>query len=87
MPSATSSGNSMNVPLAEKMRPNTLDDYYGQTRIVGENTFIHKIFESDGEFPSMLLWGPAGSGKVSARPHSLFHETKTSFCSRQLWLT
>uniref|UniRef100_A0A1Q3G0L8 Putative atpase n=1 Tax=Culex tarsalis TaxID=7177 RepID=A0A1Q3G0L8_CULTA len=53
-----------NVPLAEKMRPTELSDYIGQEQIIGENTVLRTLFESN-IFPSMIFWGPPGSGKTS----------------------
>lgn len=51
-------------PLAERMRPRTLDDYIGQRHLVGENAVLRKAIES-GRIPSMILWGPPGVGKTT----------------------
>ena len=51
------------VPLAEKLRPQTLDEYVGQTRIIGDKSMLKNLLESD-EVPSMIFWGPPGCGKV-----------------------
>ncbi len=51
-------------PLAERMRPTTLDDYAGQTHLVGKNAVLRKVIES-GNIPSMLFWGPPGVGKTT----------------------
>lgn len=51
------------IPLAEKMRPQSIDDYIGQSHIMGKNTILRKIFDKN-EIPSMILWGPPGVGKV-----------------------
>jgi putative ATPase len=54
----------MNAPLAERMRPQTLDDYLGQDHLVGPNAVLRKAIES-GNIPSMLFWGPPGVGKTT----------------------
>lgn len=52
------------IPLAEKMRPETIDDYIGQSHVMGKNTLLRKILDKN-ETPSMILWGPPGVGKVN----------------------
>lgn len=52
------------IPLAERMRPETLDDYVGQEHLVGEGRFLRQIL-AGGRLPSLLFWGPPGSGKTS----------------------
>ncbi|MFT5821666.1 MAG: putative ATPase [Crocinitomix sp.] len=52
------------IPLAERMRPNTLADYMGQDHIIGENSGLRKAIES-GHIPSMIFWGPPGVGKTT----------------------
>lgn len=54
---------SLNKPLAEVLRPNTLEDYFGQNKVVGQQTLIRSLLESQ-EIPSLILWGPPGCGKV-----------------------
>lgn len=51
-------------PLAERVRPQTLDDYIGQDHILGEGKALRKSIES-GNIPSMILWGPPGVGKTT----------------------
>ncbi len=51
-------------PLAEILRPKSLDDYIGQEQLVGKNAFLRKAIES-GNIPSMILWGPPGTGKTT----------------------
>jgi len=51
-------------PLAERMRPKTLDDYIGQKHLVGEDAVLRKAIES-GNIPSIVLWGPPGVGKTT----------------------
>jgi putative ATPase len=53
-----------NVPLAERMRPQTLDDYVGQEHLVGENSILRRSIGS-GSIPSFILWGPPGVGKTT----------------------
>ncbi len=52
------------APLADRMRPRTLDEFVGQTKLVGVGAPIRALIESD-QAPSMLLWGPPGSGKTT----------------------
>ena len=51
-------------PLAERMRPRTLDDYVGQEHLVGKNGLMRKMIES-GKVSSFILWGPPGVGKTT----------------------
>src|SRR3989304_4089396 len=52
------------APLAARMRPRPLDEFVGQEQIVGEGRLLRKAIEA-GEPPSMVLWGPPGSGKTT----------------------
>ena len=52
------------IPLAERFRPSSLDDYFGQEHLVGPNAVLRKAIES-GNIPSMLFWGPPGVGKTT----------------------
>ncbi len=52
------------IPLAERLRPASLESYFGQSHLVGENAILRKVIES-GILPSMILWGPPGVGKTS----------------------
>lgn len=54
----------MNIPLAEKLRPKTIDDVVGQEHLVGPGRPIRKMIES-GKVFSMILWGPPGCGKTT----------------------
>lgn len=51
-------------PLAERMRPTTLDDYVGQKHLVGKGSILRLAIES-GMLPSLILWGPPGVGKTT----------------------
>lgn len=51
-------------PLAERMRPQHLDDYIGQQHLVGEGAILRKMIES-GSITSFILWGPPGVGKTT----------------------
>ncbi len=53
-----------NIPLAEKLRPENLDDYLGQSQLVGKGAVLRKSIDS-GNIPSMILWGPPGVGKTT----------------------
>jgi putative ATPase len=52
------------APLAEQLRPKTLDEVVGQSHLLGENKPLRLAFES-GKLPSMILWGPPGVGKTT----------------------
>lgn len=51
-------------PLAERMRPKSLDEYIGQDHLVGPNAPLRKMIES-GNLPSLIFWGPPGTGKTT----------------------
>src|SRR5512133_1703297 len=53
-----------NQPLAERLRPATLNDYIGQEHLIGEGAVLRKMIES-GKISSFLLWGPPGVGKTT----------------------
>ena len=54
----------MNIPLAEQLRPSSLEEYIGQEHIVGKGAILYQAIES-GNVPSMILWGPPGVGKTT----------------------
>lgn len=54
----------MAQPLAERMRPKTLDDYIGQKHLVGEGAVLRRMIDS-GKISSFILWGPPGVGKTT----------------------
>ena len=54
----------MSQPLAERLRPKTLDDYIGQKHPVGQGAVLRKMIDA-GRVPSFILWGPPGVGKTT----------------------
>ena len=53
-----------NTPLAERMRPKRIEDFVGQEELLGEGRILNKLFQQK-KIPSLLLWGPPGSGKTT----------------------
>ena len=51
-------------PLAERMRPRKLEQYVGQSHLIGPRGALRKAIDS-GNIPSMILWGPPGVGKTT----------------------
>ena len=54
----------VDIPLAERMRPKSLDSYLGQTHLVGEDSILKRAADN-ATLPSMILWGPPGVGKTT----------------------
>ena len=54
----------MSTPLAERLRPQTLDEYIGQTHLVGKGAVLRRMIDS-GRIPSIIFWGPPGVGKTT----------------------
>ena len=54
----------MSQPLAERLRPRTLEDYIGQRHLVGEGAVLHRMIDA-GRISSFILWGPPGVGKTT----------------------
>jgi putative ATPase len=52
------------IPLAERLRPTTLDEFMGQNKILGARSLLRRSLETDS-IPSMIFWGPPGCGKTS----------------------
>lgn len=63
----------LNKPLAEILRPNTLEEYFGQSKVVGQQTLLRSLLDSQ-EIPSLILWGPPGCGKVRMQPHHCLYQ-------------
>jgi putative ATPase len=53
------------APLAERMRPRTLDEYVGQGHLLGQGRLIRKLVDGNGPLPSLILWEPPGTGKTT----------------------
>lgn len=64
-------------PLADRLRPETLDDFVGQKKLVGPGSLLRSIIESD-HVPSIIFWGPPGVGKTTLA-EIIAHKTKSSF--------
>jgi putative ATPase len=69
--------NYKNAPLADRMRPFDLKDFFGQEEIVGEGKLLRQAIKSDA-LPSMIFWGPPGSGKTTLA-FIIAKETKADF--------
>ena len=54
----------MYQPLADLLRPTTLDEVYGQEHILGKNAVLRRLIES-GHVPNMIFYGPSGTGKTT----------------------
>lgn len=67
----------MAQPLAERMRPKTLDEYIGQRHLVGEGAVLRKMIDA-GRVSSFLLWGPPGVGKTTLA-QIIAHKLETPF--------
>ncbi|MFT3676946.1 MAG: replication-associated recombination protein A [Chitinophagaceae bacterium] len=65
------------VPLAERIRPQTLDDLAGQQHLTGRGSVLRKAIEK-GRIPSMILWGPPGTGKTTIA-HIIAHTLQVPF--------
>jgi putative ATPase len=67
----------MIIPLAEQLRPSSLDDYIGQEHLVAGDAILYKAIKS-GNVPSMILWGPPGVGKTTLA-YIISQQLKRSF--------
>lgn len=67
----------LNEPLANRMRPTSLDGYVGQQHLVGKGKILRQLIEND-LVPSMIFWGPPGIGKTTLA-RIIAHQTKASF--------
>ncbi|KKQ33446.1 MAG: AAA ATPase central domain protein [candidate division TM6 bacterium GW2011_GWF2_37_49] len=65
------------IPLAQRMRPSRLSEFFGQEQLLGEGSFLRKAIVEDF-VPSMILWGPPGSGKTTLAC-IIANETKANF--------
>jgi putative ATPase len=64
-------------PLAERLRPDQLTEYIGQEELLGPGSLLRTVLEND-EVPSMILWGPPGSGKTTLA-HIIARTTESNF--------
>lgn len=55
----------MNIPLPELLRPKNLKDFVGQENLVGVNGIVKKLLQTENFLPSLILWGPPGTGKTT----------------------
>ncbi len=55
----------IDAPLAERMRPRTLEEFVGQEHLVGEGRLVRRLIEGGGPLPSLILWGGPGTGKTT----------------------
>lgn len=67
----------MSEPLAERLRPHTLDDFIGQRHLVGEGAVLRKMIDA-GRISSFILWGPPGVGKTTLA-QIVAHKLETPF--------
>ena len=67
----------LSAPLAERMRPKTIDDFWGQEHIIGEGKPLRSLLEG-GDLSSMILWGPPGVGKTTLA-RLIAHSVKAEF--------
>ncbi len=68
---------SLNAPLADRMRPTSLKKFLGQKEIIGNDTLLKAAIESD-QLPSLIFWGPPGSGKTTLA-FIIAKQTKSEF--------
>ena len=68
----------MNVPLAEQLRPKTVDEMVGQRHLLAEGKALRRIIDS-GEVPNLVFYGPSGIGKTTL-PTIIASRTHRQFC-------
>jgi putative ATPase len=76
-PSLSGPDAAVDAPLASRMRPRTLEEYAGQTHILGEGKLLRRAVQAD-RFSSIILYGPPGVGKTTLA-HIISQETKSRF--------
>ena len=62
---STTADSATAAPLADRMRPRELSEFVGQEQLVGEGRVLRRLIESGGTLPSMIFWGPPGTGKTT----------------------
>ncbi|MFH0838346.1 MAG: replication-associated recombination protein A [Patescibacteria group bacterium] len=65
------------TPLAERLRPDSLEKFFGQEELLGKQSFLKEAIEK-GKVPSLILWGPPGSGKTTLA-NIIAHKTNADF--------
>jgi putative ATPase len=65
-----------NIPLADRMRPSSFEDFFGQEEVVGKDNYLHRSIEKD-IIPSIILWGPPGTGKTTLA-HIIAEQSRSS---------
>ena len=65
------------IPLADRIRPRKITDFLGQENLVGAKSFLYQAIAND-QIPSMILWGPPGSGKTTLA-HIIAQKTQAEF--------
>jgi putative ATPase len=63
--SSMNAASSTSAPLADRMRPRTLNEFVGQEQLVGEGRVLRRLIEGGTGLPSLILWGPPGTGKTT----------------------
>ena len=61
----TTAGSPVSAPLADRMRPRSLSEFVGQEHLVSEGRVLRRLIEGGGTLPSMIFWGPPGTGKTT----------------------
>ncbi len=64
-PNTATAGSATAAPLADRMRPRELSEFVGQENLVGEGRVLRRLIEGGGTLPSMIFWGPPGTGKTT----------------------
>ncbi len=67
----------MTTPLPDLIRPESLTDFFGQEKIIGKDSYLFRAIKND-QIPSMILWGPPGSGKTTLA-HIIASTTQSAF--------
>lgn len=76
---SSQSSNEASAPLASRMRPKDLSEFFGQEEVIGKGRALRKLIEG-GAMPSLILWGPPGSGKTTLAG-IIAKTTSSFFCS------